>query len=275
MDKLAQFRAASAFTWGGESVDAGANMSSIVVLRKLTRAIAATLRGQLGEHVTALTPVLRPEMVLGKFIQGAQRDWVLKSDQALKELRTLYERIASADPFNLRLELTPPLDLGGLSLEITPVEYIHRAQSGSTSRKITVRCPLTWTISYSGFAPPAFRQLLVAKMRPPMELQRFVLAYLTLHLVAKMQPGVVSIFNALRFPLTTTRDPEFGELPITRIGVGVATERPSDAVILESAEVTGMDAFEEVVKLEDIQRLRDPLREQLLDIAKQYAPELA
>jgi hypothetical protein len=55
------------------------------------------------------------------------------------------------------------------------------------------------------------------------------------------------------------------------IGAGVATERPSDAVIMESAELTGMDAFEEVVKVEDIQQLRDPLREQLLEIARQHA----
>ena len=54
----------------------------------------------------------------------------------------------------------------------------------------------------------------------------------------------------------------------------VATERPSDAVIIESAEVTGMDAFEEVVKVEDIERLRDPLRERLLEMVAQHAPDL-
>ena len=95
-------------------------------------------------------------------------------------------------------------------------------------------------------------------MRPPSELQRFLLAYLALHIVTKMQPGVVNLFDALRFPLTNATDPDFGQLPLTRLGVGVATERPSDAVLLESAEVTGMDAFEEVVKLEDVKRLRDP-----------------
>jgi hypothetical protein len=112
-------------------------------------------------------------------------------------------------------------------------------------------------------------------MRPASELQRFILAYLMLHVVTRMQPGVVNIINSLRFPVTTTREPEFGELPIIRIGIGVATERPSDAMIIESAEVTGMDAFEEVIKVEDIQQLRDPLREELLEIARQHAPELA
>jgi hypothetical protein len=61
---------------------------------------------------------------------------------------------------------------------------------------------------------------------------------------------------------------------MTRITAGVATERPADAVIIESAELTGMDGFEEVVKVEDIQGLRDPLREQLLEIAKEQTPDL-
>jgi hypothetical protein len=137
-----------------------------------------------------------------------------------------------------------------------------------------VRCPLTWTVSYAGFTPSLFRQLLDSKTRPPNQLQRFMLAYLGLHLVTKMQPGVVDLLHDLRFPVATTKDPQFGDLPMTRITAGVATERPADAVIIESAELTGMDGFEEVVKVEDIQGLRDPLREQLLEIAKEQTPDL-
>jgi hypothetical protein len=35
-----------------------------------------------------------------------------------------------------------------------------------------------------------------------------------------------------------------------------------------------MDAFEEIVNVEEIGRLRDPLKERLLEIARQQAPEL-
>jgi len=54
----------------------------------------------------------------------------------------------------------------------------------------------------------------------------------------------------------------------------VSTRRPSDQVILQSAELTGMDAFEEVVNVPDLAQLRDPLKERLLDVARQHAPEL-
>ena len=50
--------------------------------------------------------------------------------------------------------------------------------------------------------------------------------------------------------------------------------RPSDDVVLESAELTGMDAFEEVVNVDDISRLKDSLKERLLEIVRQQTPEL-
>src|SRR5262245_65104248 len=144
-------------------------------------------------------------MVFGKFIQGGHKDWVVKSDQALKELQALYATLAPVAPFGLRTDITPPLDLGGLSLEIAPVEYTHVAQSGSGSRKITVRCPLAWTLSYAGFAPPVLKRLLESRSRSPAELQRVVLAYLALHIVTTMQPGVMKVLNGLRFPITTAK----------------------------------------------------------------------
>ena len=253
-------------------MDTGADTSSIVVLRKLTRSISAALRTQLVEHVTTLTPILRPEIAFGKHVQNGQRDWIVKSDQALKELRALYERIAPAAPFNLRVDLAPPFDLGGLSLELTPVEYVHLAKVGTAAREITVRRPLTWTLSYDGFNPPALRQLLASSMRPPSDLQRFLLAYLTLHIVTGMQPGVVNLLDGLRFQLTKETNPDFGQLPLTQIGAGITTELPSDAVLIDSAEVTGVDAFEEVVILDEIKRLQDPLRKRLLAIAREHVP---
>jgi len=250
------------------------NIEAILALRKLTRAIGAPLRAQLTEYLTTLTPVLRPESVFGKLVQGGQKEWFVKSDQALKELKALYDAVAPSSPFGLRTELTPPFDLAGLALDLTPAEYTHVVQSGAAGRTITVRSPLEWTLAYRGFSPPAFKQLLTSTMRPASELQRFLVAYLALTVVTRMQPGVVSLLGALRFRLSTVRHPDFGELPIMRISADVTTERPSDAVILQSAELTGMDAFEEVVDIEQIQQLRDPFREQLLNIAREHTPQL-
>ena len=43
---------------------------------------------------------------------------------------------------------------------------------------------------------------------------------------------------------------------MTRIGIDVTTERPADDVVIESAEQTGIDAFEEGVNADDMSRLQ-------------------
>jgi hypothetical protein len=250
------------------------SVQSLLVLRKLTRAITDAVRVQMTEYLRTLTPLLRPKAVLGEYIQGGVKEPSRKADKAFTQLQALYETVAAARPFNLPRELVPPLNVTSAGLEITPLDYYHVAQSGADTRKIKVRCPLTWVLTYTDFPPNRLQELLDTKARSVEELQRFVLNYLVLHLAATSDPGLMQVFEQLHFPLTTSKSPAFGELPITRIGIGISTSRPSDAVIIESAELTGMDAFEEVVNVEDIARLPDPLKERLIEIARQQAPEL-
>lgn len=250
------------------------SVQSLLVLRKLTRAITDAVRVQMTEYLKTLTPLLRPKAVLGDYVQGGLKEPSRKADKAFGNLQALYETVAVARPYNLPRELNPPLSFGSTDLEITPLDYYHVAKSGADTRRIKVRCPLTWVLTYSGFPPNRLQELVDTKARSIEELQRFVLNYLALHIATVSEPGLMRVFEALHFPLTTSKSPEFGDLPITRIGIGISTSRPSDAVMIESAELTGMDAFEEVVKVEDIARVSDPLKERLLQIAREQAPEL-
>lgn len=250
------------------------SIQSLLVRRKLTRAVTDVVRVQMTDYLRTLTPLLRPKAILGEYIQGGQKEPTRKADKAFKDLQALYEVVAGSKPFNLPRELAPPLSFPALGVEITPLDYTHVAQADGVTRKITVRCPLTWVLTYNDFPPNRLQELLDTKARSVDEVQRFVLSYLILHLVTTNEPGLVQIFEALHFPLTTSKSREFGELPITRIGIGISTTRPSDDVILESAELTGMDAFEELVNVDDITRLQDPLKERLLEIVRQHAPEL-
>jgi hypothetical protein len=244
---------------------------SLLALRKLTRAVAETVRTQIADYLATLAPLLRPEVVFGGHVQVGQKENMRRADQALKDLQALYDVIAPNKPFSLRRELTPPFALAGLSIEMTPVEYVHTMPSGPDTKRIVVRSPLMWTLNYSGFAPSRLAELIDPKVRGE-ELQRFIVSYLVLHLVLKNQPGVTRMLDALHCPISTSTTPEFGDLPMTRIGIGIATERPPDAIVLESAELSGVNAFEEVVQLDDIARLQDPLKDRLMDIVRQQAP---
>ena len=247
-------------------------IQSLLTLRQLTRAIADAVRTQIVEYLTTLTPLFQPQKVLGDHILGGVKESTRRADQALKEVQALYEAVSPGKPFNLRRELTPPFNFTPAALEITPVGYVHVIQSGSESRRITVRRPLTWTLSYQGFAPGRLPDLIGVRGD---ELQRYILSYLLLHAVTTHQRGLVQMFESLRFPITSTKTAEFGDLPVTRIGVGISTSRPADAIVLESAELTGINAFEEIVNPDDIARLSDPLRDRLQEIARQHVPATA
>ena len=249
------------------------SIQSLLALRKLTRAITEAVRVEMTGHLATLTPLLKSTAVLGDYVVGGQKEPTRKAEKAFKQLQALYETVAVAKPFNLPRELSPPLSVPSETLEITPTDYAHVADNGIHSRTISVRAPLTWTLTYTGFNPTRLDTLLNTKLRSSEELLKFVLSYLVLHVVVTNQTGVAQILEALRFPVSTIKLPEFGNLPITRIGPTISTTRPSDAVIVESAELSGMDAFEELVKVEDLKRLNDPLRERLLAIAHEYAPE--
>ena len=110
------------------------SVQSVLLLRKLTRAVTDVVRTQMAEYLATLTPLLQPKALLGEYVQGGQKESSRRADKAFKDLQALYETVASAKPFHLPQELTPPLNFGAISLEITPLDYAHVAQSGADSQ---------------------------------------------------------------------------------------------------------------------------------------------
>jgi hypothetical protein len=250
-------------------------IQTLLTLRKVTRALAEHLRGQMTEHLATLTPLLRPRAVLGDYVQGGGKEGAKRADKAFKELQSIWESVVSAKPFTgLPRELNAPLDVSGHTLEITPVDYPHAAANGDDTKAVTVRSPLKWVLTYTGYAPARLTELIAQRSRNTEDLQRGVLNYLALHIVIANQPGVARILEALHFPITVERMDAFGALPIVTISASVSTRRPADSVIFQSAELTGMDAFEEVVVVDDITRLTDQGRERMLEIVRAQGPSL-
>src|SRR5262245_52368143 len=159
-------------------MDGRDSVESLLVLRKLTRAITDVVRVQMTEYLKVLTPLLRPKAVLGDYVQGGSKEPSRKADKAFGDLQALYEKVAVARPYNLTRELATPLSFPPTGLEITPLDYVHVIPSGSDNRRIKVRCPLTWVLTYSDFPPNRLKELIDAKARSVEELQRFVLNYL-------------------------------------------------------------------------------------------------
>jgi hypothetical protein len=57
-------------------------------------------------------------------------------------------------------------------------------------------------------------------------------------------------------------------LPVTCISSSISTSLPPDELVIESTELSGKDAFEELINVGDIEKLRDPFKERLLDVVR-------
>ncbi|MFN7929754.1 MAG: hypothetical protein U0Y68_17780 [Blastocatellia bacterium] len=250
------------------------SLQRLLVLRKLTRAVTELLRGQMKEHLTTIAPLLRPKIVLGEYIKSSAREMVPGANLAFKDVQTLYETVATNKPFLLSKELDPALDIMNTTIEITPVEYSFEAQADNYQKTLTITSPLKNILTYNGYAPAKLRELLADRYRQPEKVREFIVHYLALHVTIHRQPGLARMLEALHFPLTTIRLPEFGELPITCLSASLTTIRPPDNVLIESTEFSGLDAFEEVVNVNDIANLRDSIKEQLLEVARKHGENL-
>jgi hypothetical protein len=245
------------------------SVQELLALRRLTRAISETLKSQLKEYLAALAPLFRPKSVLGDYVQGGPKEMVKGADAAFKELQGLYEALAAQSKvFSVPANLKAPIEVIGSSLEITPMEYPYEAKTGGQTKSITVTCPFKWVLSYGGFAPKPLEAFRSDREEGDSELQRFLIHHLLLGVIVSRQPGLAKILDSLHFPTGSGPLEGFGDLPATHISSCISTVRPPDAVIIESTEVSGTAAFEEVVNVDDIDQIRDPLKERLIDLVK-------
>ena len=246
----------------------------MLALRKITRSMADVLRQQLKEYLATVSPLLRPKSVFGDYVQGGAKELVRGADVAFKDLQALYEAVVSTKPFEFPKELKPPIEILSSALEITPLEYSYEAKSEPASKVVNVSSPFKWTLSYSGFTPGKFAELLVDPGKYSDEIQSFILHSLVLNVVISRHQGVARMFEALHFPFCSEKLPVSMGLTWTCISACVSTLRPPDDVIIESTEVSGTDTFEEVVNLDDLKRIREPIKEHLVNLVRAQGADL-
>jgi hypothetical protein len=233
-------------------------------LRKKTEAVSELLRRQLAGHLETMRPLLASQRVLGKHVRAGQRSEVRGADQAFQELKERYARVASR-PFGLPKELVEdPISIEG-KLELYPWEYTHELEEG---KPITMTSPLCWVLAYSsGYSPSQLRKAFASReSRRSEDVRQFVAGAVALELLIEKQPEIVSLLRDLRYEVRAETCDGLGDLPMVTIRSCLGSFRPSDELIQTATRFSGVPAFIELIDVEAVRNLRDPLRERIKEI---------
>src|SRR5215831_20051989 len=127
----------------GESL----NIEQLLHLHALTKEVSKFCQKQLRGYLETMALLFRPRRILGDAIEGSERESVGGSDRTLAELRELYRRVALR-PFDLRPELSVPIESVSTQMQLHEWEYLHETKTDRGIQIIKVTAPLTWVITY-------------------------------------------------------------------------------------------------------------------------------
>ncbi|HKC49747.1 MAG TPA: hypothetical protein VKF60_03070 [Myxococcota bacterium] len=231
-------------------------------LRAKTEAVAKLVRERLAAQLEALRPVLSPRRLFGRHVRGASRDEVPGAERAITRLRERYAA-ACGRPFGLPKELEDePLSIEPL-VDIHPFEYRHTLKGDG--RVITLTNPMRWVIGYrAGYSLAQLESALAnrAALRPS-DAKQFLLNALALEQLFETFPEIPDLLRELRYDVAIEKRPELGELPLVTLRSALPAFRPSDELIAKATQFSGVPAFIEIVDLDALSRIADPLRDRI------------
>jgi hypothetical protein len=235
----------------------------LATLRRKTEAIAQFLRDQLQAHLETLRPLFAPRRFLGKFVAGKEE--VPGAEKAVAQLQTQFQEVCGK-PFALPAEF----DTGLLSdidnrLVLFPWEYTYDATYQNETKTLTMTSPVRWVLTYSsGYTLEQLRHVLADQHQSrPDYVRQFIVNALVMRLCLEKFPGLVQLFADLRYQIRTEKVSGFGDLPLLTITSCVSSFRPADELILMATRFSGVPAFIELVDVDSVPALEDPLKERI------------
>ncbi len=228
-------------------------------LRRKTENVSRFLQQQIASHLETLRPLFAPERIFGKHAGGKVE--VSGTERTLVELQQNYKPF-TRKPYDLPEALDPNwLGLVGNSLELHPWEYAHSVQG----KPVLMTSPVRWVVNYrANYTLAQVKSVLGGKETVRQDyLRQFVVNALVLQLVLNRNPGLVQLFQDLRYDLETESDPALKGLPIVTITSCLTSFRPADDLIQAATAFSGVPAFIELINLDEAQAPKDVLKERL------------
>lgn len=236
-------------------------------LRQATEKIAQVLTKRLKSHLDVLKPLFIPRKLFGTYIKTSNMEEVIGSDKAFAELQERYSAICD-QPFGLPKKLQRPLPPISNQLEAFPFQYTLICE-GSNEKKIRVTSPAKWIVSYRTECPLNRLGAMLSgeESRQPDDMKQSLIDHLSLVLFLEHFQTLKLLIEDLRYQLEIIQLPDFGGLPVVLLKAPLFTFLPPDDFIVQVTQFSGIPAFQEIIDLEALQNISDPLKVSLLALS--------
>jgi len=249
--------------------DAGRQITleDLVKLRAKTQKVSKWLRSELEDRLDALRPLLLPKRLLGEYIRGSASMQAKDGEKIYDGLKASYAGIAG-EPLRLPGQLESPIEPIPNQLVLHPWEYTHKMNVNGGAQTLTVRSPVSWVLMH---APPiglseARQMISGAANRSDANVKKFATHALVIKTIFDRAPGLARILDAMRVKVDYPTSPVTGKLTYVRLTAGVPSFRPTDEIIHNATSLSGVSVFEELVDVEAVSTLEDPVRKKLSDL---------
>jgi hypothetical protein len=249
------------------------SFEQLAAARKSTQAVSDFLEKRLLGYLDTLRSLLLPERLLGK-LAGSKFD-VPGADKALTELQDTYRRLPGK-PFDFPKEFeTDWLVEIGLKLDVQRWEYSREISTESGKRMIQITSPTRWILAYGpGFSASQAIQAFARKQdrRGIDQLRQFVVNTLVMQALIARSSALSSMLSELRYNVLAQTHPGLSSLPLVVIQSQVPTFLPPEPVIAAATELSGVNAFIELIDVEAIRQLSDPFKQRLSQLIPDQVP---
>jgi hypothetical protein len=236
------------------------NNEEFLRLRQATEKVAQLLNKRLKNHLEVIKSLFTPRLLLGTFIKSAYMEEVQGMDKAFAELEEGYGRVCEKT-FGLTKKLQIPLPPITNQIEITPYQYSLYLE-GSKDRPIRIISPTHWVLAYRSECP--FHRLRAMAMGLESlqadEIRQSLINHLLLVIFLKYYPALSQLLEDLRYHVEMRELDDLGGLQVVMLRAPVETFLPPDDFILRITQLSGVDAFQEIIDQEAIKRIPDPLQ---------------
>jgi hypothetical protein len=246
------------------------SFQQLAVARRSTQAVSDFLEKQLLGYLDTLRSLLLPDRVLGKF--AGSKFEVPGAEKALTELQENYRRLPNK-PFDFPKEFeTDWLGEVGAKLDVQRWEYYREISTEFGKRTILITSPTRWVLAYGpGYSVSQAIRAFAQKQdrRGTDQLRQFVINTLVMQSLIARSGGLSSILAELRYDVTTGSHPAFSGLPAIVIQSQIPTFLPPEPIIAAATDLSGVDAFIELIDVESIRQLSDPFKQRISELIPQ------